>query len=138
MNTPGTAANSDARKRNAENRRVREREALSETHVPAWAAISEDWKRPTLARVTFDGSPDGIVSRWWRVRDRLYNDGLTWFYADEATSVTVLHTYDPDTHVPVERALIAEAFDFIVEHGEGAPTDLERRLRAALTDGAKS
>src|SRR5690606_31815757 len=37
---------------------------------PAWAEISTDRERPTLARVTFDGCPDGIVSRWWRVGDR--------------------------------------------------------------------
>lgn len=80
---------------------------------PVWAAISTDPERPTLARVTFAGYPDGIVSRWWRDRDRLYNDESHYdtssFYADYVTSVTVLHTYDPETHVPVERAPSADS-----------------------------
>lgn len=131
--TPGTAANSDARKRiedamntirdglrdAVENMDMAKIEAFLAVANPApapaepepvWAVISEDPERPTLARVQFDYGDDGetVTGYWHRRARRLYCErgARTLEYV---TDVTLLHTYDPAVSVVVPRELVDEA-----------------------------
>lgn len=78
-----------------------------------WLAISTDRDKPTLAKVTWaDGVRGGKTSTgmYYRNDRGIYDewhDGIG--RLDSIESVEVLHTHDPVTHVPVERALIEEA-----------------------------
>lgn len=109
-----------------------------------WERISTDRERPTLARVTFATGLE-VVGNWVRNADEyIHLVGDTGSYRDLArvTSVELLHTHSPDTHVPVERALIDEAAswrDHERDAGQGHRSGYEILLSlAALADGAQS
>lgn len=121
---------------------------------PAWSVLSTDRDNPTLAKVTWKDAPeyettaevfveDGHV---WRVNDSSAphqgagSQKIGRF--EDVTDVELLHTHNPETHVPVERALIDEAVRLV-------ELDMPHRLRdldlgpvaaflAALADGAQS
>lgn len=86
-------------------------------HVPRepWRVISTDRDQPTLAKVTFD-SGQVVTREWWRSEICLNSEEIDsdpgehdWIHLSRVTDVELLHTHDPVTHVPVERALIDEA-----------------------------
>lgn len=89
-------------------------------HAPreSWRVISTDRDKPTLAKVTF-GSDYATTAEVfveggyvWRVMDATAPQGVGSSKIGTIamlTDVELLHTHDPETHVPVERALIDEA-----------------------------
>src|SRR5690606_4661009 len=107
-----------------------------------WRDISTDRDKPTLAKVTwavgktstgmYYRDDRGVYDEW---RDRIGR-------LDSVKSVEVLRTYDPETHVPVERALIDEAARYAASFADAlmdarftTAADLIRSL-ASLADGA--
>lgn len=112
-----------------------------------WRDISTDRDNPTLAKVTWEpGSPDGLVGQWWLDGDFLCRVGdSAWRVVDHITHVELLHTHDPETHVPVERALIDEAARLVewwnTDSFDSSPPSDDREILtalAALADGAGS
>lgn len=102
-----------------------------------WERISTDREWPTLAKVTWTNAKDGVrrsqTAKVYVSSTYVYDEwdhpvGLT----KHVTSVELLHTHNPETHIPVERALIER----IVDGGGVTYTDL--RALAALADGAQS
>ncbi|WP_269304875.1 hypothetical protein [Aeromicrobium sp. HA] len=71
-----------------------------------WSSISTDRDKPTLARVTWDDGSSFTGNL--HVDGKIIRDDLTQSMglASEIESVDLLHTHNPETHVPVERALI--------------------------------
>ena len=76
-----------------------------------WEGLSTERDRPTRAVVYFNpGSTGGVLGDWW------IEEGSLWRHSDDAsrmferiTHVELVHTHNPETHVPVERALIDES-----------------------------
>lgn len=91
-----------------------------------WSVISTDRDKPTLAKVTWaDGVRGGKTSTgmYYRNDRGIYDewhDGIG--RLDSIESVEVLHTHDPVTHVPVERALIEAAAAWVEWIESGAPS----------------
>lgn len=109
-----------------------------------WRVISTDRDKPTLAKVTF-GSDYATTAEVfveggyvWRVMDATAPQGVGSSKIGTIamlTDVELLHTHDPETHVPVERALIDEAARAKhVAEPWGPLYDVVSRL-AALLDG---
>lgn len=108
-----------------------------------WHEISTDRAKPTDAYV------NGVPGRYWLEGANVHvldaNGDDCWVCTSEfVTDVELLHTYDPVTHLPVERALIDEAAlyaettaDTLTAAGFLTASELVRRL-AALADGAES
>lgn len=111
-----------------------------------WERISTDRDQPTLAVV------NGLAGRFFTEGTRyvqVYDDGKMVFSSPlrNDTHVELLHTYSPETHVLVERALIDEAARWLEwwDDDDSDPTlpvgvrgtGILRDL-AALADGAQS
>ena len=104
-----------------------------------WSVISTDRDKPTLAKVTWEhGTPNGLVGRWWLVGGRrLCRDGDRHSRrTDHVAHVEVLHTYDPETHVPVERAALSTYIDASTcsTAGEGATEAVIERVADVLNE----
>lgn len=115
--------------------------------APAWSVISTDRDQPTRAVVYFNpGSTGGVLGDWW------IEEGSLWRHSDDASRmferiahVELLHTYSPETQVPVDRALVDEAARRVawLDGDEGSSSDSRLALTivrdlAALADGAES
>lgn len=109
-----------------------------------WERLSTDRDQPTDAYVS------GVPGRYWRSGRALWmvaEDGNHYCLPDltPGTDVELLHTYSPETHVPVERALIERAdslvragvLDMLGDKYLHETADLLKAL-AALADGAES
>lgn len=109
-----------------------------------WSVISTDRDKPTLARVTLkDCSP--MDGSWWRHADYgqllVADTDFTWADLKDIESVELLHTHSPETHVPVERALIDEAAlyaettaDTLTAAGFMTASELVRSLASLASD----
>lgn len=112
-----------------------------------WEAISTDREQPTTAWVTFENAEDEpVLGRWFRDKTgRISCRGRGgWGEVQYVIAVNLVTVLDPETHVPVERALIDEAAEYAEawdsgrgEKARGAAYSLVRDL-AALADGAES
>lgn len=114
-----------------------ERRVISERHamhfapppVPRapWEDISTDREKPTLAKVTrLHGQ--SVIDYWWLDGRTIESAGWALVLAD-IESVELIPTFDPSTHVPVDRALIERILT------SGGNSGL--RTLAALADGAE-
>lgn len=103
-----------------------------------WRAISTDRDKPTLAMVTWKNGVRGgktSTGMYYRNDRGIYDewhDGIG--RLDSIESVEVLHTHDPVTHVPVERALIEEAVALVNCTYGMHPHDDHRRHRDIVAD----
>lgn len=118
---------------------------------PIWSVISTDGERPTLAKVTWSGRDARPMTANFYVDGEILRDewtqGLS--HVNFIESVELLHTYNPVTHVPVERALIDEAARLVAWWDDDSldsspPPSSDRGVGqivtalAALADGAES
>lgn len=119
--------------------------ALTPPPAPSepWSVISTDRDKPTLARVTLDYGDHGetITDFWWRTGDKGLIAGHHGVYeSTHVTDVELLHTHNPETHVPVERALIDEAAGFVTNwdtgesNGAGRVVGFMRDLASLASD----
>lgn len=108
--------------------------------APVWSVISTDREKPTLAWVRLGHRVQPVLRQWYRTDDLLFSPNTHGRFDSQATcqlvqvsSVELLHTHSPETHVPVERALVERLLGGVSADFARAQVDL-----AALADGATS
>lgn len=116
-----------------------------------WEDISTDAESPTLAWVRLGPNVQPVLRHWYRNDELLFSPNPHGKFTTQATctleqvtDVELIHTYDPETHVPVERALIDEAARMVAWWSAQTSERPEKRdaheyvwALAALADGAE-
>ena len=84
-------------------------------HAPVWSVISTDRDQPTLAWVRLGERVQPVLREWYRTDELLFSPNTHGRFDSQATcqlrqvsSVEVVRTC-PETHVPVDRALVEVA-----------------------------